>query len=1162
MPLKSSPYIPSFLRSAVEGSRPLQLSFSSISDTNIISTSSFKYDPADAPLKSTQQLNVDWENFENHTFFSSAEVNVNSAFDQIINGYPFDGTKAEHESFFEKLTGFEKWVFDQFPKYRGQLHFSGTKPGEDTNGTLGTWIATKDYAGALFPEISKNRSGGPILEPKDGASLSIEAQIYVPNILNGMQVVCQKLSSDNRGFSLYLTGSSTSTCHIGLSFVSGSSNITTTTPITKGRFNHICAIFDRDQVTPRILMYSNEALGSTSRTQHTFNNLNIDDVDFLIGSGTSLVLNGTAYKPSQTFSGSIDELRVFHSVRTLEQQQLYAKKSIFPTSDLKLYYRFNEPAPALGLDASIDPIIIDSSGNSLHATINNAIPVALLRQDASLDALNPLVYEKLDTAPVLFPGYADIIDLNTRLLTSATLYDAKNPNLITRLIPTHYLQEGAYQDGFNTEEGTIGNDYAGTGMPGEGKIGSTQIVLTFLYMWARFFDDIKLYVDSFSTLKTVDYNQIDTIPDNFLNVLVSQYGFYLPPMFNDTTIEQYIDAENIDREISTSTYPLKYVQQQLLRRVLINMPDVIRSKGTQHSIKAFLRAIGIDPENSVRIREYGGPSIMQLAHSRETKREMNYMLDFSNGLEYAASPYLSASRVEVGFPYPTGTMSLKKKYPPHGISNNPSDGLLTSGSWTIEGIFSYPLTRYHRSAESIVRLCTTGSCDSKGGIIANLLAMSGTTDTALSLFVRSGMSPSAPMLTLVLSMSNYGNLYDGDKWNFSFGRERADAIGSHPSASYYLRVAKNEEGKIAQYVATSSFFQDDPQRVSSSLEFKTPQANVSGCYIQVGPGFSPPAAGGAGYLFLNNTTVVGTTPQTVAFNGRLSNLRFWSKALTETEWKEHVRNYKSTGVQDPLTNYNFARTPSGSFERLRLNTLTKQENLYANTSASLGPLGAMTFIDFSQNGMHLTGTNFTTTGSVFVADSFEYSYLSPYFDEASTSEKIRVRSYQSQALVDEHPWSATTPVYEVLKSETPTDDARFAIEFSLVDALNRDIVTMFSTFDALDNMLGDPSLLFSPDYPDLERLRDVYFNRLSEKLNFKEFFEFFRWFDMSIGTFIEQLIPRKTRFKGTNFVIESHMLERHKMEYHSADIYVDEEHKQRPDDSIMLQLFAGVIRKY
>ena len=59
----------------------------------------WKNDPIGTGLKSTQQLKIDWSNYSNHVFFNSAEGKVNLAFDQIINGYPFDGTSEEKEEY-------------------------------------------------------------------------------------------------------------------------------------------------------------------------------------------------------------------------------------------------------------------------------------------------------------------------------------------------------------------------------------------------------------------------------------------------------------------------------------------------------------------------------------------------------------------------------------------------------------------------------------------------------------------------------------------------------------------------------------------------------------------------------------------------------------------------------------------------------------------------------------------------------------------------------------------------------------------------------------------------------------------------------------------------------------------------------------------------------
>ena len=55
-------------------------------------------DPIGTGLKNTQQLLVDWSKFEEHVFFNSAEAKVNLAYDNIINGFPFDGTAAEKKT--------------------------------------------------------------------------------------------------------------------------------------------------------------------------------------------------------------------------------------------------------------------------------------------------------------------------------------------------------------------------------------------------------------------------------------------------------------------------------------------------------------------------------------------------------------------------------------------------------------------------------------------------------------------------------------------------------------------------------------------------------------------------------------------------------------------------------------------------------------------------------------------------------------------------------------------------------------------------------------------------------------------------------------------------------------------------------------------------------
>jgi len=1147
-----------------------------MSDTNIASTSSFKYSSPSTALKSTQQLNVDWSQFQNHTFFMSAEANVNLAFDSIINGFPFDGTRKETEVFFEKLSGFDKWVFDNFPTYKGELLFSGTQAGE-TSPQSGTYVAVQNKAGVLFPELSTQNTGASVLNPTGSMSYTVEMQLFLPTIVNDVQVVCQMMSSPTQGFSLYLT-QSTSTSNVNATFmmVSGSTYMSVPLTLNKGTFNHIAVELNRTESLPYLQSFLNSTPFAESSTQVELGDMDINNASLLIGSGTVMQMGSSMVTPMQTMSGTLDEFRIFSSPRTANQLTAYASKALYATDDLLLYYRFNEPPPPLTTTLSdpINGIVLDSSGNALHAIISNF--TGSLRIDASADSSNPVVYERADSLPVLFPAYPPTVAFNQQLLMSASAYDQENPNLITRLVPEHYLLEGAFQDGFidSLSDGTT-QPNGGSGIPGQGQMGNVQILVSLLYIWARFFDDIKLFIDSFSTLKTVDYNTNDTVPDMFMLDLIKDMGFYLPPLFNDSTIDQYIHGENIDLESYTvSRLSLQQVQNSILRRVLVNLPRVLKSKGTQYSIKAFLRAVGMDPGNNIRIREYGGPTTQQLQFSRESKLEPGTMVEFSTG-SLVTSPYLSASRVEPGYPQPRGSFVLDRLGRNAGTTFT-SDGLLTSGSWTWESIVKYtpPEANAVQSlTQSLVRFCTTGSANGGPSVIANLLAFSSSLQPRLVLYARPGDAATSPTMRLELDASN-SNIFNSDKWNVSFGCQRGDdGLASTASSSYFLRLAYQNVGAVEYIETTSSFFYETPTSENNVFRSVQSTSNASGSFLSMGTTQFFSSGSGIQFIHLNNNSSVPDEARATCFNGRMSNVRFWSKALSDDEWREHVRNYNSTGVENPLINWNYATTPTGSWERLRLNSLVMQDMRQAITTATsahvtgdpvnpLGPVGSIVFPDFSENGFHLTGSTFPTNQDIVVGEVFELSSLSPYFDEATCDDKVRVRSYLDYDLVEQTSWASLAPVYEIPPSETPTDDVRFTVEFSLIEALNRDIVTMFATFDAIDNALGAPELVFSPDYPDISRLRDIYFNRIKAKLNFQAFFEFFRWFDTSLGTFIQQLLPRKTLFDGVNYTIESHMLERAKQEYVTYNSYLGDSNRTNLNSAILLQQINGVVSKH
>ena len=218
-------------------------------------------------------------------------------------------------------------------------------------------------------------------------------------------------------------------------------------------------------------------------------------------------------------TGTIDELRVWHVTRSLDEQRDFATKNVFPTSDLKLGWRFNEPT------GSYDgrTVVLDSSGNSLHGAWGSAAGADLGHAGY---VSNPMILERLEDNPILFPGFSTTTALNSTLLSSASQYDANNPNLITRLVPQHYLLEAAEAEGFADEDANIGDAiFANTAFPGGAQIPSSQIIATLLFMYGKFFDELKIYLDHFSQFNNVQYDANEGLADTFLVNRAEQMGF-------------------------------------------------------------------------------------------------------------------------------------------------------------------------------------------------------------------------------------------------------------------------------------------------------------------------------------------------------------------------------------------------------------------------------------------------------------------------------------------------------------------------------------------------------------------------------------------------------------------------------------------------------------
>ena len=1076
-----------------------------------VASSSFRFDPPGSPLRSTQQIPLDWDVFENHTFFGSAEASVNVAFDTIINNFPFDGSSAEINYFLDSLTGFERRVYDRFPKSINSLAFSGSSS-----------LSVNDIAGGLFPNLSKINDGSAVLDPGHG-SISFQFKMFAPNESNNNSCILQRLSGSS-GYSLFLSQSSSLTsANLNFFTTSGSATLDVTASIPKNTWVDVCAQFNRKPGANRLFLYVDGKLINSSSTSYEFSSFDTSGVLLNVGTGSKHEGTGFSFLPTNNFSGSLDEFKVFHKARTSTEIESLLSASASPSDELKLYYKFNEPSGSYAQSS----LVIDSSGNGLHTTISS-FSAAL----KSTPNGRPAMIERSLENPVLFPDFPTIVSLNTELLTSGSLYDDTNPNLITKLVPKQYFVLGQLAEGFEEEQGPLLDSYPYEGtVPRDTKIGPGQILSSLLYIWAKQFDENKIFLDHFSKFENLSYTATGSIASQFLPLQARNYGFELPRLFTPTDLKSSIYGDDVGIDPGEGTQTLAEVQSQIWRRMLAGLPEIIRSKGTVHSVKSIIRAFGVNPDTSIRVREYGGARGGFIS-GRRSRRDSTGKLAVT-GSWVATSPYLSGSRTEPGLPTPSGSLSSVG-------STASSDGLFTSGSWTWEGVFRYPESRSHGSTESLVRFYTTGS--SGKALTLNVVAtpngLYSDDLTTVNLYgAYSNSTTNAFNITLTGS-----HLLNGDRWLLSLGREKESSTHSR----WFLRLGSSNSGEIFANHMTGAY-------VTSSA--------VSDIFSNIGPTLG---ASGSFFIIGNEANVSTSSPLlttanypaaiTGSFTGEISNVRFFSKYTDDVEWLEHIRNHESLGVRDPSANFNFVTTESGSFQRLRIDVPFDQDNLTSDGS------GNITFYDFSQNNLHLAGSAFQANTTVIDYDDVIFSSLEPKFDERSADNKIRVRSWNSYENVQLH-GGEVGPVYQVPVNEEGNDDMRFGIEISTVKGLDEDMIKMFSDYQSLDNIIGNPANLFDETYPELDDIRDIYFNRLTGKIDIRNIFLFSKWFEENIGKLIEQVLPANTRFFGTNFVVESHMLERHKARYHWGDIYLGENDRRGLRGTIGLSQLLATIKR-
>ena len=224
-------------------------------------------------------------------------------------------------------------------------------------------------------------------------------------------------------------------------------------------------------------------------------------------------------------------------------------------------------------------------------------------------------YKPVSASSTEFTNWYGSVANKTGQIYSASFYDTENGNRLVNLLPDH-----------------VRSDFQ-----------NIQF-LDFMDMVGQQFDDIWSYIKSMSDITDRRLDLEDGFSKDLIFSLAKSLGWSTQDGKDLLDLSRY----GFGRKLEGNTYSLYTsgsldspieadVSKEITKRLIASMPFILKSKGTEASIKAILNCYGI-PSTILRVREYGGMDVNVKRAPFETKRRFTKALGF-RGAQYVSSSW-------------------------------------------------------------------------------------------------------------------------------------------------------------------------------------------------------------------------------------------------------------------------------------------------------------------------------------------------------------------------------------------------------------------------------------------------------------------------------------------------------------------------------------------
>lgn len=643
------------------------------------------------------------------------------------------------------------------------------------------------------------------------------------------------------------------------------------------------------------------------------------------------------------------------------------------------------------------------------------------------------------------------------MVSLADEYDSQNVNSLWWSIPEHVLMD----------------------------VNNSEYV-TFVNMIGHHFDTMYSYINELTSIHSRDEHSKRGPSSDLLYYIAKHFGWDLQNTNQLSDLWHYKLGKNDDGsniETSSGNHGTHEDQtKQIWRRIVNNLPYLLKNKGTSRSVKALMSIYGI-PQTLISIKEYGGPGLKYDKTTQplfvEDVFAYSLILPTSNN-EHIRIPQEKISVKEYGWgdgswcKNVSGSLrhnvlprTYEFRFAVNKSINYENGTILFTQAFSDDEVIHFDSPEVINNL-SIIPSIATGEEFISGSNKYGKLIFNTTANTAFH-----------------YGESEWLPIYDGDFWTVRLTTTDTD---------YIVQISRAADCLYGNITQEDKFFVD-----------------IHGNHSAF------------------NTVFLGTHPQIISqINNNISSL---ANATVAKEHEIYIQGYKEyyTTYSDE-TFYNHVRNPrsyntdsiSGSFYSLYRYIpfgldLQRENRAIDNYESSSHP-------DRSINPAPIEYKNFVGTQETqfkIVNETF-YSEVPVIGGTTINNDKIRLEDSHLRYELDPENRSELSEF-----DEAPTDSNKLAIVFSVADQINRDIINHMG-YGNLDNFIGSPSHTYDIEYNQLQNISNEYFQKYQQYNDINAFIRILSLYDYTFFEQIKQLVPGRADLIA-GILIEPHILNRSKV---------------------------------